>query len=60
MKQDKTKFTKEELDIQKFLDNNRIYIFMSESVPMSVWHTYGKLMHDKKLSNANMVLLRLH
>lgn len=56
MKQDKTKITKEELDIQKFLDNNRIYIFMSESVPMSVWHTYGKLMHDKKLSNANMVL----
>ncbi|NUW25105.1 hypothetical protein HUX57_00235 [Arcobacter butzleri] len=56
MKQNKTKFTKTELDFQKFLENNRIYIFMSESVPMDVWHTYGKLMHDKKLTNTNMVL----
>ncbi|MCT7910364.1 type-F conjugative transfer system pilin assembly protein TrbC [Arcobacter lacus] len=50
------KFTKKELDFQKFLKNNRIYIFMSESVPMDVWHTYGKLMYDKKLTNSNMVI----
>lgn len=43
-------------DIKDFLKNNRIYIFMSENVPLDIWHTYGKLMHDKKLTNASMVL----
>ena len=56
MKQNQTKLTQKELDFQKFLESNRIYIFMSESVPMNIWHTYGKIMHDKKLTNASMVI----
>ncbi len=56
MKQEEKKLTQKELDFKKFIVNNRIYIFMSESVPLDIWHTYGKLMHDKKLTNANMVL----
>ncbi|QKF59285.1 TrbC family F-type conjugative pilus assembly protein [Aliarcobacter lanthieri] len=56
MKQDSTRLTKKELDFQKFLETNRIYIFMSESVPMNIWHTYGKLMNDHKLYNTSMVL----
>ncbi|MGJ0493291.1 TrbC family F-type conjugative pilus assembly protein [Aliarcobacter cryaerophilus] len=51
-----TNVTFSEENLKSFLKNNRIYIFMSESVPMSIWHTYGKLMHDKKLSNTSMVL----
>jgi len=43
-------------DIKSFLQNNRIYIFMSQSVPMDIWHTYGKLIYDKKLTNTSMVL----
>lgn len=39
-----------------FLKNSRVYIFMSESVPLDIWKTYGTLMHEKKLENTNMVL----
>lgn len=46
----------ESINIETFLSNNKIYIFMSESVPLEIWYTYGKFMHDKKLSNTNMVL----
>lgn len=56
MKIDKKLLPQQEFDVKKFLLTNRIYIFMSESVPMEIWHTYGKLMHDKKLSNTTMVL----
>ena len=56
MKGIKADMSQKELDFQKFLENNRIYIFMSESVPMDIWHTYGKIMHDKKLTNTSMVI----
>ena len=55
LKTEKTKKI-QAVDYQKFLQKNRIYIFMSESVPLDIWHTYGKFMHDKKLYNSNMVL----
>ncbi|MDD3056156.1 MAG: TrbC family F-type conjugative pilus assembly protein [Aliarcobacter sp.] len=45
-----------EINLKDFILNNRIYIFMSESVPFDIWHTYGKLIHNKKLINTSMVL----
>lgn len=53
---DKATLTQEELDLQKFIKNNKIYVFMSESVPIDIWHTYGKAIYDKKLTNASMVI----
>lgn len=56
MKQLSKNFSKEELDIQKILNKTRIYIFMSKSVPVDIWHTYGELIYNKKLTNTSMVL----
>lgn len=39
-----------------FIQKNRIYVFMSESVPIEIWNTYGTYMSDNKLINSSLVL----
>jgi len=36
--------------------NDKIYIFMSSSVPRKVWINYAKILMDHKLNNATMLL----
>ena len=42
-----------DINIEDFVSNNRIYIFMSSSVPLSIWHEYGLFLDKNKLSNTN-------
>jgi len=46
----------EELDLSHFLKKNRIYIFMSSSVPKKIWYEYGSYMFHNKIINASMYL----
>lgn len=41
---------------EHFIQKNRIYVFMSTSVPKSVWYEYGKFISDNKLLNASLLL----
>lgn len=43
-------------NLENFIQKNRIYIFMSESVPKQVWYNYGNYQVKNKLFNASMVL----
>lgn len=43
-------------NLNDFIQKNRIYVFMSESVPLSVWHTYGKFQVENKIVNSTMIL----
>lgn len=43
-------------DLENFIQKNRIYIFMSESVPKQVWYNYGNYQVKNKLFNVSMVL----
>lgn len=47
---------KKNMDIQKILARNKIYIFISESIPLSNLHAYAKVISDKNLTNTLMVL----
>lgn len=42
--------------LERFIQKNRIYVFMSTSVPKSVWYEYGKFISDNKLLNASLLL----
>lgn len=39
-----------------FIQKNRIYVFMSSSVPLSIWHEYGSFIYDNKLKNGSLLL----
>lgn len=47
---------KNKSNTNNFIQKNRIYIFMSESVPHEVWNTYGTYISDNKLINSSLVL----
>ena len=45
-----------DFNIDDFVSNNRIYIFMSSSVPLSIWHEYGLFLDKNKLRNGSLLL----
>jgi hypothetical protein len=47
---------KTDINIEDFVSNNRIYIFMSSSVPLSIWHEYGSFLDKNKLRNGSLLL----
>ena len=46
----------EKSNLNDFVQKNRIYVFMSQSVPLGVWHTYGKFQVENKIVNSTMLL----
>lgn len=44
------------VDLTSFFAKNRIYVFMSSSVPKSVWYNYGSYIYNNKIKNASMLL----
>lgn len=44
------------INLDDFIKTNRIYVFMSSSVPQSVWYQYGEFLFDNKLTNSAMLL----
>jgi len=45
-----------DLDLSDFTQKNRIYVFMSSSVPLPIWYEYGAFIHNNKLHNASMLI----
>ena len=42
--------------MDQFIQKKRIYVFMSSSVPKSVWYEYGRFIYDNKILNASLLL----
>jgi len=46
----------DKMKLSPFLENNRIYIFMSSSVPKNIWYEYGSIIDRQKIRNASLLL----